>query len=178
LFVWNATPRNWGTAAVPIPVSLKEVTDTIDACGSHMNAFFDRKTGEIVQLPNSNWTSDVEEFEADIERVENSEDFVELPNLADLREYRIMENFALSREDDRTRERLEDAISGKGAFRRFKDMVARLGIRDEWFAYRFKELALEVAGHLDLNKIAFTDDVGLPERPRFNHSDDDDEDTD
>lgn len=160
---------------MPIPVSLKEVTDSIDGCGSSMNAFIDRKTGEIVMLPGDGWISDEEEFEEDAKRVENSGDFVELPSTADLREYRIMENFALSQEDERTGQRLMDAISGKGAFRRFRDMVARTGVRDAWFAYRFKELALQVAGYLDRHKIAFVDDVGLPPRPKFIHSDDDDD---
>ncbi len=163
---------------MPLPASLREVTDTIDGCGSMMNAFIDRVTGEIVTLPGNDWTTGTEEFEEDAERVENSDSFVKLPDMADLREYRIMENFALSREDERTRERLLDAIGGKGAFRRFRDMTAKLGKRDEWFAYRFRELALTVAGYLDMHKIAFTDDVGLPERPRFHHADDDGDATD
>ena len=37
-----------------------------------------------------------------------------------------MERFCLSQTDDRVRERLLDAISGKGAFRRFKDLAFRL----------------------------------------------------
>ena len=36
------------------------------------------------------------------------------------------------------------SLRGKGAFRRFKDTVFYLGIRDDWFAYRdkrFREIA-------------------------------------
>ena len=36
---------------------------------------------------------------------------------------------------------LQAAVHGRGAFRRFKDAVHRLGIADEW--YRFREVALE-----------------------------------
>jgi len=42
------------------------------------------------------------------------------------------------------REKMLASLKGKGAFRRFKDTVFYLGIRDDWFAYRdnrFRDIA-------------------------------------
>jgi Uncharacterised protein family (UPF0158) len=66
-----------------------------------------------------------------------SDDWVHVPDLKfELHEYRLMERFAAEQNDERTSERLLDAINGKGAFRRFKDMIFKLDLRDQWFAYR------------------------------------------
>ncbi len=44
-------------------------------------------------------------------------------------------------EMDLASDELQAAVYGRGAFRRFKDAVHRLGIADEW--YRFRDAALE-----------------------------------
>jgi ornithine cyclodeaminase/alanine dehydrogenase-like protein (mu-crystallin family) len=51
-------------------------------------------------------------------------------------EYSIMEEFSENYPDAHIRDCLCIAISGKGAFRRFKDTVIRFGIQTEWYAYR------------------------------------------
>lgn len=46
--------------------------------------------------------------------------------------------------DEQMREKMLASLKGKGAFRRFKDTVFYLGIRDDWFAYRdnrFRDIA-------------------------------------
>ena len=74
---------------------------------------------------------------AKLRTILDSDDWVEVPDLKfELHEYRLMERFAGSQSNERTRERPGDAITGKGAFRWFKDMVFKLGLRDQWFAYR------------------------------------------
>lgn len=46
--------------------------------------------------------------------------------------YRDMEWFIGQQDDPRLRARLERAISGRGAFRRFKDVLAQVGLLNEW----------------------------------------------
>ena len=46
--------------------------------------------------------------------------------------------------DEQMREKMLASLKGKGAFRRFKDTVFYLGIRDDCFAYRdnrFRDIA-------------------------------------
>ena len=50
--------------------------------------------------------------------------------------YEDMANFVLAIPDRRARERLERAIQGRGAFRRFKDVLFEFSdLRDQWFAF-------------------------------------------
>ena len=43
-----------------------------------------------------------------------------------------MKDFSQSIDDDDAREQLLRAIHGTGAFRYFKDLVFRYGLRDQW----------------------------------------------
>ena len=50
--------------------------------------------------------------------------------------HRLLSDYAHLQKDERTRERLLDALNGKGAFRRAKNVLDATGLRNEWFAYR------------------------------------------
>jgi GAF domain-containing protein len=88
----------------------------------------------------------------------DDEHYVALPTQYDIHEYEIMEVFCESYSDRRLSGRLCDAIHGRGAFRRFKDLVNEAGIADEW--YRFRDQALgEIAMQwCEENDIACEDD--------------------
>ena len=66
-----------------------------------------------------------------------------------------MERFARSLTDAAVSDELDAALHGRGAFRRFKDSVHRLGIADAW--YRFRDAALEEIAieFLDAHGIAY-----------------------
>lgn len=49
--------------------------------------------------------------------------------------WRDMAAFADRQQDAGLRERLQRAIEGKGAFRRFRDLVHEEGLADQWYAY-------------------------------------------
>lgn len=153
---------------MPLPVSLKSVADEMDACPSEWALFINRKTGELVSIPNEpDWSEDEptrdweQEQQADIERVQGSDDFIALPDKYEIHEYAIMERFASSVADEKTRKALLVALRGRGAFRRFKDMVAELGVRESWFDYKARALSRITADFLEAEGIAYVDDVGL-----------------
>ena len=103
---------------------------------SDENEFLYRKsTGEIIcRDPEFLDESTLEDIEV------NWKDYILLPTQYDIHEYRIMQDFALSCPYEQMREKMLASLRGKGAFRRFKDTVFDLGIRDDWFAYRDKRL--------------------------------------
>lgn len=69
-------------------------------------------------------------------------------------DYRDMERFVGTVEDDRLRERLWDAIQGRGAFRRFKDLLARHPqLEEAWFEFKDARLQARVADWLELHDI-------------------------
>ena len=133
----------------------------IDACPDQWAAHLNRKTGEIIMIPGEDSDGrDEDACKEDLERIESAPDeFVTLPSQRDVREYDIMEAFCETVADERKRERLQDAISGKGAFRRFKDMVDRLDVRDDWFAFKERALGEHARRFLKSEGIPFTDDI-------------------
>ncbi len=71
----------------------------------------------------------------------DDEHLVALPTSYDIHEYEIMEEFCRAQSNHDLSKRLSDAISGRGAFRRFKDLVHQLGVEQE--SYRFRDREME-----------------------------------
>lgn len=57
-----------------------------------------------------------------------------IPQVESGDEYRVMAGFGDDQHDAEDRERLQRALRGKGAFRRFRDEVRELGLERRWFA--------------------------------------------
>ncbi len=75
-----------------------------------------------------------------------TDDYLPLPSQYDIHEYEIMKRFCYTIEDDELRDRLLYGISGRGAFRIFKDTIYEYGITENWFEYRyqaFREIAID-----------------------------------
>src|SRR5262249_59357700 len=63
--------------------------------------------------------------------------FVRIEPAASREQYKWMERFVAGVTDEPLRERLVIAIDGKGAFRRFKDVLLNYPTeRERWFTYR------------------------------------------
>lgn len=65
------------------------------------------------------------------------------------------EDYCYSQEDEKLRDKLCYAIDGKGAFRRFKDLIIRYGLEDDWDAYRFKALCEIAREWCEFNNIEY-----------------------
>jgi len=65
-------------------------------------------------------------------------------------DYNDMESFIFTVEDSRLANELEYAIRGRGAFRRFKDILAfHPRVREAWFAFKSERIMAQVQGWLD-----------------------------
>lgn len=64
--------------------------------------------------------------------------FYKLPTRRDINDHRTLESF-ISEFHSPIRERLIRTISGRGAFRRFKDELYQLGVQDLWYDYQKDE---------------------------------------
>ncbi|MDR2870870.1 MAG: UPF0158 family protein [Deferribacteraceae bacterium] len=119
-------------------LSLDRVADEFTMIGEHGIAY-NPETGEFINILDPDFI-DEEDYDQDKEL----EGCISCPEQFDLHEYSIMEDFIESRTKPREIELLSVAIRGKGAFRRFKDVLYQLEIEKEWFAYQheaFKEIA-------------------------------------
>ena len=94
--------------------------------------------------------------------------FLHLDPASSREQYRWMERFVASVEDPALKERLVLAIDGKGAFRRFKDVLLSYPVeRDRWFAYRANLLHIYVNLWLDSKDITLGEKApwGDPDQP-------------
>lgn len=85
--------------------------------------------------------------------------FVDAPDKFEFHEYRQMERFIRTVEDDDAADQLWRAIKGKGAFRYFKDTAARLDLLDAWYRFRDEARKQFVIDWAEANDVAYTDDT-------------------
>jgi hypothetical protein len=65
-------------------------------------------------------------------------------------QYRWMERFIATVDEPELRQKLVGSIDGKGAFRRFKDVLMAYPIdRERWFAFRSERLRIAIEAWLD-----------------------------
>ena len=106
-----------------VRVKLSDIADAID---SGQEAYVDLDTGEIIYHLDG-----FDDFE-DADDEHNTVCIFFEYNVG----YRAMECFIDGIEDDSKAEMLGHAISGKGAFGRFRTAVECLGLLDEWYSFK------------------------------------------
>ena len=129
------------------------------------DSYLDFTTGRVLTITNG-------DPEAAINRQsvsENIRNFLRIEPASSREQYRWMERFVGSVADEPLRERLTISIDGKGAFRRFKDvLLAYPAERERWFSYRADLLHWHIAQWLEQNEITTTNDPpwGVVEEPQ------------
>ena len=116
-------------------VDLNELIDAFTMQSHDITYYVNRKSGEIVQLIQGMMEED--EIASEILC---SDDYISLPSSYELDKYTIMEEFVFSLQDIKIQEVLACAISGKGAFGRFKETIKKYGIEDQWYEYQHEQL--------------------------------------
>jgi Uncharacterised protein family (UPF0158) len=148
--------------AMATTVSFREVVDALDSATDEVSSYVNIATGQVstlsheeLQLAEEEPVADMPDWQrevvAEARKVLESKDWIRLPDKFDIHEWEIMDRFGRSLSGAAQRAEVADAIRGNGAFRNFKGTVRRLGIEEEWFAYRkraLEDIAREwLAGH-------------------------------
>ena len=132
-------------------VKLSAIVDAIEMMDQYSEYFLDKETGEM------EWVSDMSMTQAEQEEVYDRLDehgFYRLPTSFDIRDYDIMEDFVDTLSGS-ARDRLANAIQGKGAFRRFKDTVIRLGMDQDWYDFQSDAYKRKAARWCEDNDIEY-----------------------
>jgi len=134
-------------------IDLDELCNALDNSSFENNYYLDLETGEILFL--SEFMDD-EESEKLKEQIEEDFDRYEpIPRAESHEGYRDMVAFIDTIENEHLVELLEVAISGKGAFRRFKDVLLNYPEeRQRWFRFRderIEERAIEWLDSIDVD---------------------------
>jgi len=159
-----------------LPVSLQHVIDEMDMQNDMMHAYISPETGETFMFTDeddvlsmrieSNGVEEVKKELPDwqqerlpyIEKILKGEEFINLPSQFDIHEYSIMKDFCYTVEGEEVKEDLLRGIDGRGAFRMFKDLILRHGIRDDWFAFKNQALKKIAVRFLEHHEIPYEDD--------------------
>ena len=114
-----------------IPLSV--IVDAIEATTDGWRQFYNTVTGEVDSTPSrDNDYLDPEDFRETADKIDESDDYVELPTQRKLHEYDIMERFA----DEKRSDPLLRALRGRKPFRTFKDRAMEIGLDQEYYAFR------------------------------------------
>lgn len=84
-----------------------------------------------------------------------SGEWLALPSKLEIHEYRILERFSSGVEDPEVRAALQQAIRGRGAFRRFKEVIHEYGIAEAWYEYRQQSLEAIAVAWLEASGIRY-----------------------
>jgi hypothetical protein len=151
----NAGPS--GLFIMGVIVSLKEIVDAMDLPNEVWVSYLNPTTGEIVTVTDEDRRlAEREEVDEDslpewereslriARAVLESGDCLALPDKFEIHEWALMERFSNSQAREGRRDVLLDAMHGAGAFRMFRSTIRRLGLEDEWCAFRqsaFEDIA-------------------------------------
>jgi hypothetical protein len=124
-----------------VKANLSELMDAFDDCRIGDEFYLDVKTGELLRV--SDEFMETDETEKIYERLDSEpERYLSIPTGSSRGGYRDMVAFTESLENGNLKEKLWIALDGRGAFRRFKDVLLSYPEkREEWF--RFKKERLE-----------------------------------
>ncbi len=135
-----------------IKVPLELIIDAIEMADDEWNQYLDIEQMEVVSLPEYPFMGEYDEDERELAELIEEEwnvRFFGLPSKFDIHEYSIMERFIWDLPEGQMQDSLENAIRGRGAFRRFKDAIIRYGIEQSWYDYQkeaYRQLAVEWCG--------------------------------
>ncbi len=111
------------------------------------NAYYlNTQTGEVIYL--SDFDDGSDEREKQLEEIENSSNCIPIERISSHEAYQWMRDFVaeiVAPKDEQVAEKLSIALMGKGAFRRFKDILH--GVGEEWVQawYQWKDAHLKDA---------------------------------
>lgn len=131
------------------------------------------ETGELVTIPRDSESLyfevgiDEDEIRAERAIVDDAPTgrWLRVPSGDGRDRYRMMERFADSLPDPDDRDEVRRAITGKGAFRRFRDALGRLRLVDRWYAFEAAAMLQEARDWLEMNGIEAPPSSRKPPQP-------------
>jgi hypothetical protein len=139
-----------------IPIDWDALETAVERNAPDTESFLDRSTGQVITIV-------LGDPEAGVRRkkvADNIGNFVRIEPASSREQYRWMEKFVASVSEPQLRERLIISIDGKGAFRRFKDvLLAYPAERERWFSYRSELLHWHIHNWLTDNDLASSDEA-------------------
>jgi hypothetical protein len=152
-----------------VPVKLKDIIEGLEFLTDEGASYLNTTTGEVVYVTTEELRAAEEEtpledfpdWQHDAIRtageIIETDHYLPLPDKFEINEYRIMERFCSSVDDEDMRANLFNAIRGRGAFRYFKDKIHEYGITEAWYQYRDAALREIAVAWCEAHEIPYTE---------------------
>jgi len=118
-----------------VPVAWEALEDAFENNAPEVHSYLHFDTGEVIRIVDGVADPSMHT------RIIGDSRYLRIDPVSSREQYRWMERFIATVEDEELRRRLNIAIDGKGAFRRFKDALVNHPVdRERWFAFRSERL--------------------------------------
>jgi len=118
-----------------VPIDWEALEDAFENNAPEVHSYLHLSTGEVLRVVDG--IADPEMHQ----RIASDTSYLRVEPVSSREQYRWMERFIPMVEDKPLADLLVQAIDGKGAFRRFKDVLMSHGAeRERWFAFRSERL--------------------------------------
>lgn len=151
---------------------MKKLKVDLEEIGEHMqnqnrydmNFYLDKESGKVIiidvnilrGLEDGETMEDLPDWQREQVKIaeeilwSSSDSYIRIPEKPSYEGYDLMVEFAEGVEDESLREKLAIALDGKGAFRRFKNvLVSYPKYREEWFEFKQRRMNEEVTERLN-----------------------------
>lgn len=133
-------------------IKISVIADAIEEAMSGWQHFYNVVTGEVKGIPD--WTNDYadrSEFEEDMKEIEESEDYLRLPDQKERDDFSVMEEFAVAKDSDA----LLCALRGRRPFRSFKYRAIQIGMIQDYYTYHAGECIRKAKVWCEENEIPY-----------------------
>jgi hypothetical protein len=128
-------PERDGAPLRDVPVDWEALEDAFENNAPEVHSYLQLATGEVIRVVDG--VADPQMHA----RIAADPGYLRVDPVSSREQYRWMERFIPMVDNTELRSRLHQAIDGKGAFRRFKDvLMAHAEEREKWFTYRSERL--------------------------------------
>jgi hypothetical protein len=148
----NENASAGGTPVRDIPIDWEALEDAFENNAPEVHSYLHLVTGDVLRVVDG--VADPQMHA----RIAADSNYLRIDPVSSREQYRWMERYIPMVEDPELQQKLSQAIDGKGAFRRFKDvLMAYAPERERWFAFRSERLRIFMEAWLSahaLNPIA------------------------
>lgn len=132
-----------------VPVNWEALEDAFENNAPEVHSYMHLVTGDVLRVVDG--VADPQMHS----RIAADGTYLTIDPVSSREQYRWMERFIPTVEDDLLRGKLNQAIDGKGAFRRFKDvLMSYAAARERWFTFRSERLRTFMEAWLNAHAVA------------------------
>ncbi len=127
-----------------VPIAWEALEDAFENNAPEVHSYLHLGTGEVLRVVDG--VADPGTHA----RIAADSAYLRVDPVSSREQYRWMERFIVTVEEGLFRQKLQQAIDGKGAFRRFKDVLMSFPVdRERWFQFRSERLRTCMEGWLE-----------------------------